>query len=403
MIGIENLFSDKHITKEASTGQWQTYRTLEGDPFAGTGTKAELVELERRMREIIATGLYPYMTMENQLISHGYGQEKIRCLFKKLTGLTPEEFQNPQGYIESPPEIPRLSVAWGLSKKKDAIAYFIQPWNFGYAIFCQKDDRTRDIIAEFDSRGEALDKLAKYTKEVVTYNKPMDLKLTDPDLRSLGEPKPIGTKTAAAKQILDHFDMIGRSMQHSEKLSIIKNAFQTGSIPEEDYITLLKLSGVKMAAEQVDEKEHSAEMDKPVDVAETPDDFLNSVSEDKRLEIGSVFNEIESFIAEVNKDSNDSQINIKGIRYLRKDLPVSNSNISTASQTVNDVFNTNGIISVILECQQLDKPVNTPAKFGVAVFSVVGDSLVTSGQFKGENDKLYSLNGDGVLEYLKSE
>ena len=398
-IQLENLFSDKPLQKTA-VSEWQTYRILEGDPFAGTNTNAEFVELERRMREYIESGLYAYPTMENQLISHGYGQEKIRCTFKRLTGLTPEEFQNVNDYYAGAPStIPRLTIAWGLAKKGKDEAYFIQPWLLGFAIFHQVDECTRNIIAEFECRTEALDGLAKYVKEVHTHNAPMDLKTNKPDLRNINEPR-IGVKTGAARGLLEQFAILGEAMQASEKLSLIKHAFNEGEIPEEDFIALLKAAGFRLLAEDSKGEDVLPEVPSVASAMnETSQDVLDETQEPTAFPLSSAVNELSNFVAGINENLENERVLVKAFKYVRKDGSGYNANIDLGDQKPEEFFNNNGLMSLVLECR--DTAQNIPPKFGVAVFSVVDKELVTSGQFKGQDDKMYSFNAEGVKQYLK--
>ena len=70
-----------------ASGSFLITKMLEGTPFAGTGTKQELVELEKNLRQLLQLRMYPYPYIEKYMVSQGYRENDIRNIFREITGL----------------------------------------------------------------------------------------------------------------------------------------------------------------------------------------------------------------------------------------------------------------------------------------------------------------------------
>lgn len=142
--------------------------------FMGSGLKSELAEIERHVTKMIKEGMYSYQYIQKFLESVGYQNSKIKEIFRKITGINPNDIMDPKEYYDSPACIPGLTHAWGQAKKSKYDFYFINAYNNGYAVFGQKGDLQRDIVETFLSLKQALASLKKLVKTIFSYDKVID-------------------------------------------------------------------------------------------------------------------------------------------------------------------------------------------------------------------------------------
>jgi hypothetical protein len=140
--------------------------------FTGSRSKLEKIELETNMKYLIREGAMTYWELEKFFLSLGYNVFDVRKTFRNLTGIEPRHMFNAglKDYINTPPIIPGLNLAWGVGKKGYDYA-FVMPWKLGYAIFGQKGDLERKELSFFPTVKEALDGLDEYAKDVKTFRK----------------------------------------------------------------------------------------------------------------------------------------------------------------------------------------------------------------------------------------
>jgi len=156
------------VRTAAGTGVLQ--RILQNRAYAGTRLPEEIIELEQNLRAFIEYGQMTYGRIEDFLADLGYRKNQIRDMFKKITGIDPRHFyyERFNDYINTPPTIPGLNYAWGVSKNAKFDFYFVMPWVYGFCIFGQKGDLERSEVSfhyTLSDAKEALKKLVKETKD----------------------------------------------------------------------------------------------------------------------------------------------------------------------------------------------------------------------------------------------
>lgn len=177
-------YNSTPIEREAATFDRNITNVTNDTVFLGTGLKAEIAEVERHLIQMIKDGIYSYKYIQNYMVSMGYQPVKIKEVFRKITGINPNDLVDPKEYYESPACIPGLTHAWGEGKKGKYDFYFINAFNMGYAIFGQKGDWERDIVEPFVSLKQAMASLKKLVKVIYTYDKVIgeDILLSDKEI-----------------------------------------------------------------------------------------------------------------------------------------------------------------------------------------------------------------------------
>jgi hypothetical protein len=426
----ETELADPEIRKivekrQKNAGIWDLTRQMEGITYSGTGTKQEMIELEENMRSLIKEGIYPYRYIENYLISIGYNLNKIRKVFKKLTGMDPETYLDTQSYLDTPSTIPGISYGWGQSKDKKYDYYFIMPYNLGYEIFGQKGDLQRDEVAYFASLNEARESLQKKVKEVKYFDKVLTLKdLPEYTYPELSEPLPIGTKTASYQKLLKHLDLVGVSMQPFEKLALLKEELMKGNINKREFKELLKVAGFNKMAEpdikSIDEKgdedakektkEEILELTKKVKEvpfeeevgATTPQEFFDEQTENVfETSTAKVTDEILKYLAEVNTNLYKYSISMKSFKYMSRQVSEKIEKTPTITgQHPEEYFTSSGVVAVVINIKAKELPEGENVKQGLVVFSIIDGDVVSSGTFKGRDNEEYALSEEGFENYF---
>lgn len=174
---LEKSLRDYNITpieRQAAIFDRNVTNQLADTTFLGSGLKSEQAEIERHLIKMVKEGMYSYKYIQNFLMTMGYQPSKIKEVFRKITGINPNDLMDPKEYFESPSSIPGLTHAWGEGKKGKYDFYFINTYNNGYAVFGQKGDLERDIVELCVSLKQAMKELKKKVKQVVTYDNVID-------------------------------------------------------------------------------------------------------------------------------------------------------------------------------------------------------------------------------------
>jgi len=408
------------LKKDATVGNADIARTLHNIPYAGTSTKQELLELEQQMRNLIEEGTNTYKYIESFLLNIGYNLNKIRQTFKKLTGVDPTVYNDPQPYLDTPPTIPGLNYGWGESKNSKFDYYFIMPYNLGYAIFGQKGDLLREEVSFKKNLTEARKELEKLVKEPKYFDKVVTLKdihqskseFEKPEKEDILSEPLVGVKTAALQKI-DAFLKAQNFVNKHEVLALLKHAFEQGDITKQELKYFIdKYQLTKKAEEETSDRVFELEkkvLEEPVEkeLKElTPKDFFeNELQQQKDLGPAKALEAVENFLDEnVRSQTSEFEINTRSFKYkkveveekIEKTPPVDGYDTSS-------YLTSEAVIVVVIEIvdKTLPKEINT--KYGIVPFSIVDGEVQTPGTFKGEDNQIYALNEAGFEKYFAKE
>lgn len=341
----------KHIKKESGF-TWDISRILQGIPYSGSSTQQEMLELEQLMRELISEGKYSYKYIENFLISLNFNLNKIRRVFRKLTGVDPDVYLDTQPYLDTPPSIPQINYGWGKSKDRSYDYYFIMPWDNKYCVFGQKGDIERVIVSEHYTLEGALDALSKKVEQVLKYDRVLTKDdLIDAKRKHVPEDLPIGIKVAE------------KVAQEEQPKDVV-----TDLLKKEDFVD------TKTPMTFFEESEEEEVPSSVVDAIRTIFDYVESLN-------------IPGF-----------SITVKDLMYRSK-----SGTLWEAQPTVEGVeiakttFEVPAYFVVVLLFKYGDI-----SKKGLTVFVYDKDKnvLETRGTFKGEDGKIYGLNIEGLTQYF---
>jgi len=403
-------------------------RQLSNIPYAGTGTKLELIELEENLRELLEAKTFGYKFIEGMLISMGYNLNKIRQAFRKLTGTDPDVYMKQQPCLDTPGTIPGINYGWGESKDSEYDYYFVMPYNAGFSVFGQKGDLLREEAKYLLTLQEAQDFLKKKVKEVKIWDPIVETKkLAKDNWSSLSENWPMGTKTASVKHVFEFMDKMGENIQLSEKRALLEEEVTAGNLTEEEFYRAAVHYGIirqakpdveaisdkgdvdmsKLISKDLDEDENDS-LDKSLkdslDKA-TPQSFFDKTKRDVTdTVVPEAVESILVYFAELGREVSDFDVNVFSFQYMKQvTTDKIEKTLSVGKQQVDEHFNSSGNISVIMDIKDKTLPVGKNIKQGLAVFKIVGNDVKNSGTFKGEDDKIYGLNSAGFLEYFEEE
>ena len=400
---VEPLIREAMVKRQAAI--WDVSRQLQNIPYAGTGTKQELIELEENMREMVESGLHGYKYIENFLLSLGYGLNKIRNAFRKLTGVEPEVYLDTQAYLDTPAALPGINYGWGESKDKEFDYYFIMPYAAAWAIFGQKGDLVREEVKRTATFTEAREALEKKVKEIKMYDKVIEpQKVKVKDYQDLSEHWPMGTKVA---ELSNYLHRIKYSSQPTEMRAVLEDAISKGQITEQEFQKLAMECGLFRSADEMTELEKQV-LAKPIEEElneTTPQQFFEKGKPAQNgMVMGDVVESIVSYIDEVQKDLAEFDTTVRSFKYVSQEKSALVEGTPTVGNNKPDeFFNSTGIVSVLLDITDKTLPTNIRTKPGLAVFTIQNGNVVTSGSFKGEDDQLYPLSEEGFVKYFTNE
>lgn len=408
-----------NLQKEAASGYFMT-RILEGTAFAGTGTKQELVELEKNLRQLLQLRMYPYSYIEKYLVSAGYHYNQIRNVFLKITGIKPEDcVADDRNVMMVPGCIPQINMGWGESKAKDQDYLFIMPWQVGYAVFGQKGDLDRTEIKRFDVLEDARAFVEKKVKEYHQFDKALDIKLNDPKVdgfSSFGEPK-FSTLSDQGRAVYDYVKYVGTSTPTKKNAQYIKDAYFNGLITKGDF-EVLAAKFITAEAEVVTDTQPSKDLDKAMEGLESelatqplqeeaqegsPEAFLANQTVDSPVnQVSGMMKSVEKYLGEkIKVIKPEYSLTLKSLKYLAAPrIPTAEPNISTSTSSPDEVLQSTGVVAVILNFSAKKMSSSSGGKLGMMVFSMRDGQLHTQGVFKGVDGKIYAMGKDGLEKYF---
>ena len=157
-------------------------KMLQGIPFAGMGTAQELPALMNVMKRLINENMYTAEYIFSYCEDCGYNTSNIHKCWKALTGIDILEAKYNNDYYDNPSYVPAYTIAWGISKNEDGIAYYIVPWEYGYSIMKKNETDVPEETDNFITIEEAVDGMRKFVKKVFTKDRVVTNKL----LKDLG-------------------------------------------------------------------------------------------------------------------------------------------------------------------------------------------------------------------------
>lgn len=399
-------FADPLIVAETRKRQaalWEITRSLQNITWAGTGSRQELDELEENMRALIDEKQHGYKYIESYLMAIGYGRDKIRMVFKRLTGADPEQFLNYDAYTTTPSAIPGFNYGWGASKDKTYDYYFIMPWKCGYAVFGQKGDIVRDEVKYVLSLQEALDFVEKKVKELQTYDRIVDIKKYAKPTENRApavETLALGDKSAAIKQRLDATPFV----QSSEIRSTLEMAREAGDISNADFTTLAKHYGLIRYADTAPDLLDAADINIEKEIDErSPQQFFDNAAlatgDLSGVLLGDVIEAAMKYIETVQADVAGYTLKVPSFKFLKQERSERiQKTPEVGTKKVEEFFDRDGILSVLIDIYADEQ--GGLKKSGLVVFGLDNGSLVTPGTFKGENGNVYGLNDAGISQYF---
>lgn len=391
---------------------WEMTRELANVTYSGTQSRQEQEELEVNMLSLINEKKHSYKYIEQLLVSLGYNLNKIKHAFKKLTGLSPEEFLNPETYMDTPPTIPGFNHGWGESKDSKFDYYFVMPYKYGYAVFGQKGDTIREEVKYVFSLDEAIEFIDKKVKELYTYDRIVDVKVKKQPIKENDETYTkinmdyVGDRTAALE---DHIKSIRLHSQPREIRAILENALSKKLITAEDFQKLINKYINVRQADDVDFEAKIMQQPMKKELSEvTPQQFFDNEAEDDfgdGAKMGDVIDSILSEMKNMNKELINYKINVRSFKYIDQTLAGAKmaETPTVGVQKAEEYFNSSGVVSVLFYVTAEGLPEDKNTKPGLILFSLEDGALHTSGVFKGKDDKNYALNESGFDKYFATE
>lgn len=391
---------------------WEMTRELANVTYAGTESRQEQAELEANLLSLINAKKHSYKYIEQLLVSLGYNLNKIKHAFRKLTGISSDEFLNYDAYMTTPPSIPGFNHGWGESKDSEFNFYFVMPYKHGYSVFGQKGDLIREDVKYVSSLDEALEVLSKKVKEVYTYDKIVDIKVPkkpipeNDDTYMKTNVDYVGDRTAALEK---HIVSIKGHAQPREIRAVLENALNENLIDVNEFQSLLgRYVGVRSAEDSTFE---SGLMEQPVkkELSEvTPQQFFDNETDDGvniEANLGDRINAVTGDIIRRNSELINYAMSVKSFKYLNMNTKTAqlDSTPSVGVQRAEDTFNATGAVSVVFYITCSDLPESKNTKPGLILYSFEDGRIHTSDSFKGKDDKFYLLSEDGFNQYFEPE
>jgi hypothetical protein len=402
----------KQAVQKRQAAIWEITRELQNVTYSGTQSRQEQEELEVNMLSLIDEKKHSYKYIEQLLVSLGYNLNKVRHAFKKLTGLSPEEFLSPDAYLDTPPTIPGFNNGWGESKDASFDYYFVMPYKHGYAVFGQKGDLVREEVKYVFSLDEALEFITKKVKELNTYDRIVDVKVNKKPIRENDETYTkvnldyVGARTAALE---DHIKSIQFFSQPREIRAILENALNKKLVTAEEFQKLVNRYINAKTASEMDFEEKLMKQPIKKELSEiTPQQFFNNEAKDDFGDGAKMGDVIDSILTEMKNTNNDLvnyEVAVRSFKYIDQSLAGSKivETPSVGVQKAEEYFNSSGVVSVLFYVTAENLPEDKNTKPGLILFSLEDGALHTSGVFKGKDDKSYALNESGFDSYFVTE
>ena len=154
-------------------------KILEGTPYAGMGSTLERNALIGYVRNLINESKYTVEMILSMCESVGYQRQMAEEVFKELTGLSPKLIVNNNEYYNMPAGVPNMCIAWGISKSNKEKAFYLVPFEYGYATM-EIDGINAPIPTVISATiPEAFNELKKVAKGIQTLDKIITKKLLE--------------------------------------------------------------------------------------------------------------------------------------------------------------------------------------------------------------------------------
>lgn len=154
-------------------------KILQGVPFAGMGTALERNGLIGVVRNLIKSNKYTVDYILNYCESVGYQRNMAEEVFEELTGISPKLIINNNEYYDAPIYVPACTIAWGLSKTKPNVAFYVVPGSYGYSVMEKNETDVPTEVIQTATIPEAIDELKKVAKKIQTLDKIITSKLLE--------------------------------------------------------------------------------------------------------------------------------------------------------------------------------------------------------------------------------
>lgn len=382
---------------QASHGETERTRQMQGIPWAGTNLPEELLEVQQHIRQLIDAG-YGYRFMESYLSQHGYGVNIIRHAFKQLTGLRAEDAVN-FNWQYSPGNIPGLNLGWGHAKNGKG-SYFIMPIANWYMVFHQESDMIRREESRHLTIQEAYDACKKLVKKLERWDPPVKERKTIVDVSRLYK-QPHLFMNARITPLCKQLDA---THSLAERKALIRQAYSMGLCDEDTRAALLNVYADDEMVETVIKDEVQREVEdvesRPIADGEyrTPQEVLDT----KKVELapavnqGEIMDSIIKYVFEKNAMLHEFDVVI-GQTVFKPVTPVGQP---TASPDETDVTNTSAWVAVFLH---ITDKVSGHTKYGLVTFQIIDNNIDTKDVIKGLDDKHYGITDEGLSEYFTNE
>ena len=416
------------IKREAATrGVTDISKAMLNHTFLGSGLKSEIIEIEENMRHLLTDGKHGYMYIESVLLSLGYPLNAIRTVFRRLTGVTVEEWMDVDKALWSvPPTIPGINSGWGDAKGSKYDFYFVMPYKNGYSVFGQKGDLQRDELDYCDCIDGILARLKELCKTVYIWDKPVDIKelqikpdVAGPQVRPLAASDKSDKYNELDNYIYNNYNkmdngtiakVLATAQKHNditrEECEILRQAYLSieADEPSNDVIPSTPETQpavpqeIKDEVHKAEDKAMSNTLEKEME-EDTPSKFFDGFKEDEKMDTvpADVIDKVIKYINFKNEDLDNFKAIVQGFKYTTIDIDENIKNSTPVNRESNEVyFEANALITVLLKIRNNALPADQNEKNAFVIFSVVSGDIVTADYIKAENNRLYAMTEEGL-------
>jgi len=435
---LNNLEKQKAIKQKASARDWNISHQYADVFYAGTNTRPERVELERNLKRMINEGRFSYKFMEGYLISLGYQRDEITRAFKHLTGIHPYDLLNPAKFLATPASIPGISMGWGQAKDKTYDYYFINPYNWGFALFGQKGDIQRDVVEMYITSDHAIDGLKEHVKEANLFDQPLtkdvmkEFKDEGPELSTIDSNPSIllqaGDQANLGERAAGLYHQLSMNGTTEKDIKIMLEGaleFKHITAEEAEWIrkALAPAEGVPTDAPPQDSQQKSMEvgmaeklMDAETEMKKqpfesekrqiTPAEYFDSERDEVDLDKAATDNvgKVLEYIKQKNSVLRNFTMRVSSFKYHGRELSEKLENeIQVPGQDIEQFFASNALLSVIVDMIDNTLPEEINTKAALLVFVIADGEVVYDDTFKGDDEKIYALTEEGLAKFFYRE
>jgi hypothetical protein len=336
---------------------------------------------------------------------------------------------DPTSYLQSPPNIPGLTAAWGTSKNSEFDYYFINPWTTGWALFGQKGDLKRDVVETYATRKEAYEGIKKLVSQIYSYDRIITKEIQN-EFKPANEVDPIDMTnsiqlSAATQEVMRLCET--QFFDRETRKKIFAGLLMDNKINQEEYDFLhrwaeqIEQVGLRVEADEKlsDKEDDTGVIDTmlksedevkgiPFEETEkqvTPQDFFDSDKDpapDKS--ISENVKKIMEYIENKNEELSDFQLFFRRMQYHSKEVSQQvEKSLQVSTQDMEDFFSANAIASVLLDIKDTTLTDNVNKKPALLVFLIINNQIVFDDTFKGKDERVYSITSEGLVKYFFRE